>query len=376
MVLCRVPNCGKHATFGTRFNYPLYCKLHKQESMQDVKHVLCCVPDCKKRATFGLTEVSCCFSHQKEGMRDLRHPSCVKCYRRPSYCLTGRTPTHCHVHKTLGMKNVKHPHCQHCDTLATYGYQKNKPLRCLQHKEEHMTNVKATSCEAECKKRNPQYGNHNTGRVFCKDHHDPREHWRLSTCQKEKCKDIATHSLQGQLPFLFCEAHSPEGYQSCLEQVCKSCNLSFLCDGNGYCLLSCSQQVSHRGKYTEHALHQFFLQKGLSFVYDHQPSTGCTKMRPDFVFQTLYGILIVENDEHKHAQYNAECELARMQELWLSFGEAVHFIRFNPDPTCTHKDLLTDRHNVLFEKVREVLDDSFTFFQNHPGLTFQYLYYE
>lgn len=120
-------------------------------------------------------------------------------------------------------------------------------------------------------------------------------------------------------------------------------------------------------------MYDLFQGCNLNFVYDQTPvGTGCTKLRPDFVFTTLYGILIVENDEHKHMQYTSACELNRMQEIQMSYGEAVHFIRFNPHPT-SH---LPERHAELLRKVKEVLEDPASFFERHTGLTVSYMYYE
>lgn len=94
------------------------------------------------------------------------------------------------------------------------------------------------------------------------------------------------------------------------------------------------------------------------------------------MFHTLYGVLIIENDEHQHNQYSPECELARMQELFMAYGEAVHFIRFNPDSTLFQKDSLVDRHHVLFQKIKFILEDPQSFYEKNRGLSFQYLYYD
>lgn len=343
--------------------------------------LLCVVPECDKRATFGACRVAThCGQHRGTAMRDVRHPSCVECYRRPSYGLKGtRFATHCHVHKTPGLVNVKHVFCHKagCDTLASFGVTQNRPTHCFAHKSGHMTNVKATMCQyPSCKNLKPKYGNHVVGRIFCYEHYDHTQHWRLSTCRVAGCRRIATHSVAGRLPFQHCEGHCHENESSYLESRCRGCHLSSLCDADQLCLLTCSSQASHHGKYSEHALHRFFKSCNLSFVYDKQPDTGCTKRRPDFLFATLYGVLIVENDEHRHYQYTAECELARMQELWLSLGEATHFVRFNPDVTSNHTESLESRHLVLLNIIRPILDDPESFFRNNPGLTVQYLFYD
>lgn len=347
----------------------------------------CIVPDCGKRASFSYNaqpaqpaQPMYCRTHKSVGMRDVRHRSCTHCYRRPSFGQPGtRHATHCFLHRTPGLINVKHGLCQHpgCDTYASFGTVQNRPVRCHVHKISGMRNVKATQCQYPgCVQLKPKYGNHILGRILCHHHFDRSQHWRLSTCKETGCWDIATHSLEGQLPFEFCHGHAPATYKSYLERVCSLCNLVSLCDPEGHCLLSCSRNVSHMGKQSEHALHQFFTRHGLEFVYDQRPGTGCSKRRPDFLFSTLYGVLIVENDEHRHSQYEPDCELSRMQELWTALGEAVHFIRFNPDVTALNHDCLASRHEALLQVIRPILEDPATFFSAHPGLSFQYMFYE
>jgi hypothetical protein len=379
MSICRYEKCTKRASFGEVMRMPMYCKTHKTVTMFDVRHDECQVPTCRQRATFGWNgtkKATHCVSHKSVGMNDVRHPSCRLCHRRPSYAKKcSSSATHCHLHKTGDMRNVKHKLCESCDTYATYGFVKNRPTHCLQHKQENMRNVKATVCR-ECSTLKPRFGNHLVGRQYCKSHHNPSQHWEVSTCRELLCKNIATHSLKGKLPFTYCESHSPTEFTSYFEQPCVSCGLPCLCDTSGLCLLACSRRSAHHGKYSEHALHQLFVQNNLVFTYDQQPGTGCTKKRPDFVFTTLFGVVIVENDEHQHRDYPAECELARMQELHLAFGESTHFVRFNPDYSETQTDALDDRHKTLLAKLMLILEQPDHFFSTHFGLTVQYMYYD
>ena len=59
--------------------------------------------------------------------------------------------------------------------------------------------------------------------------------------------------------------------------------------------------------------------------------------RPDFVFKTKYGVVILEVDEHQHRHYGALTEIERMKCIAVSFaGHAVTFVRWNPDGFVSH----------------------------------------
>ena len=59
--------------------------------------------------------------------------------------------------------------------------------------------------------------------------------------------------------------------------------------------------------------------------------------RPDFVFKTKYGIIVLEIDEHQHKYYDATEEMERMRCIAASFvGHNVTFVRWNPDGFVSH----------------------------------------
>jgi hypothetical protein len=71
-----------------------------------------------------------------------------------------------------------------------------------------------------------------------------------------------------------------------------------------------------------------------------------------------------------------------MMELHQSYGEAVHFIRFNPDKfnlSTTGKSgyiELPKRHEVLFQLLKRLLREPAKFFGRFPGLSVRYMYYD
>lgn len=334
MPLCK--QCSRHATFGFRNSTPTACKEHKQEKMIDLKH-----------------------------------PPCLFCDRRPSFAAhAGQPATHCKLHKVEGMQNVKHPLCSLCGAYASFGYVKNRPLRCQAHKVADMTNVKATMCLQEnCPNAKPKYGNGTVGRAFCELHFDPRQHWKVTTCCFPLCLSIATHSEQGMLPFVYCAQHTIRTFVPAHLTTCTLCETEALCDAQDKCYNRCNTAKQT----TEVQLKQFFQQKQLTFV--HNRCAPNSSKRPDFLFQTAYGHVIVENDEHKHSGLSLEKEEQRMSEIQQAFQTHVHFIRFNPDLTPTHIEPLAQRHEQLFENLMSVLNRTEEFFSQNQGLTVRYLFY-
>jgi hypothetical protein len=96
-----------------------------------------------------------------------------------------------------------------------------------------------------------------------------------------------------------------------------------------------------RQKRKEEAFDRFLKAAGVTF--EREPRIGfCGEgakkyAKPDFVVYVNYGIVIVELDEFQHSHYPAECEVARMLDLFAQHakngaeGGKLHIIRFNPD---------------------------------------------
>ena len=71
-------------------------------------------------------------------------------------------------------------------------------------------------------------------------------------------------------------------------------------------------------------------------VNDRRISGGCSKKKPDFFFELLTHVIIVEVDEHGHMPYDKSCENKRMMELSEDIAHRpLVFIRFNPDKTSS-----------------------------------------
>lgn len=327
---------------------------------------------CARQATFGYrasrTPIAC-KTHKQEKMIDLKHPPCVHCDRRPSFASHAGLPaTHCKLHKLEGMQNVKHALCFFCGAYASFGYLKNRPVRCFDHKTDDMKNVKSTYCRApNCTSAKPKYGNGTVGRAFCELHYNPLEHWKVTTCCKPLCLNPATHSDQAVFPFVFCEAHAPPSFSAATLQPCVTCGEQSLTDQTRVCYRHLVNQS------TEKVLKDFLLSRQLTFVYNR--CVPNSKKRPDFLFATPNGHIVVENDEHRHRASTQEEELLRMNEIQNALQTPVHFIRFNPDLTAEHVEPLLSRHEYLHYVLQNILVLPEQFFSQHQGLTVRYLFY-
>ena len=123
---------------------------------------------------------------------------------------------------------------------------------------------------------------------------------------------------------------------------------------------------------------KFLNRNNLVFRHDRVEDSSCSADRPDFVFKTPYGVVIVENDEKQHWNYPCECEQTIMFQIHQDFGESVHFIRFNPDQYDSETENLTlqQRHKVLLKVLKPILNQPQDFFSQNQGLTIRYMYYD
>jgi hypothetical protein len=386
---CRENDCEKQPYFGTEKNKGLYCAAHKKEGMRDVVNKTCLEDDCEKQPYFGTEKNKglYCAAHKKEGMRDVVNKTCLEddCEKQPYFGTEKNKGLYCDAHKKEGMRDVKHNLCLEdgCQIRPCFGTEKNKGLYCDSHKKEWMRDVVNKTClEDGCEIR-PYYGTHLTNIIHCSNHRNKETEWKLTNCNTSKCRRISTHSETGSRPFLYCDNHSPSDYSSELSSTCVSCNLTeLICDEDGKCLLACSRVHLTRMKYTENKMMDFLTSKKLQFINDRTASDGCSKKRPDFVFQTNYGVIIVENDENQHKSYACECEQMRMMTIHQDCGESVHFIRFNPDRYSLQESKtnecidLDKRHKLLFGILKPILKYPESFFTNHIGLTVRYMFYD
>ena len=87
---------------------------------------------------------------------------------------------------------------------------------------------------------------------------------------------------------------------------------------------------------------------------DKRVDFGCSKRRPDAVYDFTYFYICLEIDEDQHRSRSCECEQGRMIQIHQDFGGSpVLFIRYNPD---TYKDHIGKRHVPSKNRLKFLLD--------------------
>jgi hypothetical protein len=270
--------------------------------------------------------------------------------------------------------------CKNCNKHASYGLVWKKPLYCVNHKLDGMFDVLHKRCLHEDCNKQPAYGNHLTGKIHCSKHADKKIEWKVKTCTLKKCRSIVIYSKNGLYPYEYCDNHYPDEYKSNLTSICKKCGISdMVCDQEGLCLLSCTIKHKERMKYSENAMRDFLIKNKLKFdTADIKISDGCSNRRPDFVYKTPYGVIIIENDENQHKSRLCECEQTRMIQIHQDIGEHLHFIRFNPDRYKSDEQMLCleTRHLKLKEILRCIFNNPEDFFTRNQNLTSRYMFYD
>jgi hypothetical protein len=94
---------------------------------------------------------------------------------------------------------------------------------------------------------------------------------------------------------------------------------------------------------------------------------GCSKRRPDFLFECLTHTVILEIDEDQHISYDSQCEINRLNEIFIDLADRpIVMIRFNPDKYANKnscfkfndkniiipdKDEIEERYSILKERL-------------------------
>ena len=172
--------------------------------------------------------------------------------------------------------------------------------------------------------------------LFCKAHGGGRR------CQGFKEDGLACdNSAQGG--YYFCKAHGGgRRCPSCIDWIDSRCGQKKY---NGYCatcyhrLFPNTQRLGVRNYKTKELAVLCHLEQHFPthhIVNDRRVSDGCSKKKPDFFFELLTHVIMVEVDEHGHMPYDKSCEEVRMMELSEDIAHRpLVFIRFNPDKTSS-----------------------------------------
>jgi len=117
-----------------------------------------------------------------------------------------------------------------------------------------------------------------------------------------------------------------------------------------------------------------------TWINDRRVTDGCSARRPDLLVDFGDRIIIIEIDENKHMQYNAQCEETRLNNISLDLNcRPIILIRFNPDkyttvdgikiPSCwgIHKtsNILIVKNKKQWNLRLQKLNDTITFYINN-----------
>lgn len=114
-----------------------------------------------------------------------------------------------------------------------------------------------------------------------------------------------------------------------------------------YCVLNPGIEIQRRYKTKEFLLADSLKEMNLEFdfINDKIVNGGCSRKRPDFLFDLFTHTVIVECDENGHNGYETTCELDKLNATFTDLADRpMVIIRFNPDKcketgrSCFDKD--------------------------------------
>ena len=354
--LCVV--CGKQANFAPAgATTPMYCKNDKIPGCVDVKHKKCTFPSCPHRKTFGFpnSKPERCGKHPIEGMIDLNSKRCKECDKRPNFGLPGtKSATHCSQHALPEMEDIVHYKCHICKLTASFGYKGGKPTRCSRDKLLDMIDLRHEYCQIEECPTYASYGIPGNKPVRCLDHRQVGDIINpTKRCQIPKCGKLA---IYGYTSPTHCKQHASSEEIDLIQQACIGCGLPYVLDKNRNCP-TCDPTLYHRVRLAKQKkVRDFFDFNHMKYIsYDKIVERGiCHKKRPDFVFDCVTHMMVVEVDEDQH--YGYECEQARMCDIGYSLGMRTVFIRFNIDKYKPVEGKAETREYKRFEKLKQVIE--------------------
>lgn len=354
---CIENNCNIIANYNYENEVkPLYCSTHKLENMIDITHKKCIFTGCKVIANFNYENERkglYCLAHRLESMIDVNSNKCLfnNCKTRPCFNYKNSLKAiYCSKHKLENMVNIKDTPCIHpnCNTLPSYNFKtETKPIYCSNHKLIDMINVKQMCNEINCYKY-PLYNfEGQKPPLYCFEHKKVGMiNNNQSKCQNELCKKIPNYNYDGETSGIFCLIHKLENMVDVHHARCKADNCQTRGNKNykGYCA-NCFQHLfptdpltfQIRSKTKEIAVRDFINSRFEGFQHDkplwyNETACDCTtKRRIDHRKLINNTLLCIETDENQHKSYSKEDEIARYNDLFMSFGGKFIFIRFNPD---------------------------------------------
>ena len=364
---CAEPGCKTQPCFGLVMGRPTHCQkcsLKLNLPMTNVNKPRCADErGCSKAATWGLPggRAVRCPDDALPGMVDVvniyarlcEEPGCTT---QSTFGLVLGCPTHCKKCKTDLMCNVIRKRCGKCDERAMYGFEDGCPTCCGAHKEDGMWDVVSTLCDFRGCKKYPIYGLKQGHPTRCGDHpEDGMTNVKNKRC--EKCSTFAFFGLPGARP-THCETHAEKDMVNVASKQCVTCMAAYSYNPayDGRCfrcfVYEFPESPMVRNYKTKEAATLQFLRDHFSAFdmrEDKKVPDGCSKYRPDLIFDLGDRVIIIEVDEDQHRDYEKSCEIRRLMSLFVDVngrdcletandlqpaalaGRPLVIIRFNPD---------------------------------------------
>ena len=230
--------------------------------------------------------------------------------------------------------NIQKTQCRECNGSAFCIHNKRK-ISCKKCNGtaicEH-NNIKY-SCK-EC--GGSQICEHNIGRDYCKDCKGNQicEHNK----NKSRCKECKGSQICKHNKVIYqCYDCKPDSKYFCKQYLCEisASTKKF----RGYCsrcffFTFPNEPITRNYKTKENSVVDFIKKefKQYDITFDKQIQDGCTKRRPDLLFDFGEKVIIVEIDENQHTDYDTTCEQERLNNLMedINYRNLI-LIKFNPD---------------------------------------------
>jgi hypothetical protein len=360
---CQFDGCHTRPTF----NNPdqtrgMFCSEHKETGMVDIVNKKCQFDGCNTRPNYnkpGEKSGMLCFKHKQTDMIDVVNTKCQfeTCNTRPNYnFLNQKGGIFCVKHKKKDMVDVVSKDCQFngCSCRPNYNFPDQKGgIFCVKHKKMGMIDVFSKRCQFNGCSTQPKYNfpNQKCG-IFCMKHKKTDMvnvvHKR---CQATTgCLTMASCNIPGEKKAIFCAKHKKTDMVNIISKRCLT-NLCGTIVSNkkyrGYCLRCFiythpNESVSRNYKTKEQTVVDHVKTKfpSVTWISDKRVSDGCSRYRPDLLLDMGYHVIIVEVDEHAHADYDCACENKRIMLISQDLGHRpIVIIRFNPDSYIDEKGL-------------------------------------
>lgn len=334
--------CSRRPSYGLDGNRPRWCKRHALDGAKDVVNPRCQHTGCDRRPTFGMFggRPQWCSAHKLDGASDIVNKRCLHlgCARHPVFGTPGGRPRWCAEHKPAEARDVVNKRCQHdgCMRRAKFGMPGERPMWCTKHKADGAENITGRRCNFPNCKRTPVFGMPGGKPTWCCQHKaDGAEDVVNKRCQHPNCPRQPSFGLSSGRP-IWCYEHKAADAEDVVSKRCGHFGCDISIRGGQYCA-NHDTSNKRRTRVREHQVANYLRERGLLWTAWNKQlaETACGRYRPDFVYELPTHVVIVEVDEHQHAQPGYACDAARMLDVYNSYGGlAIIFIRFNPDQFC------------------------------------------